>query len=38
VIWGLCDGASAAMFYAEQDRRVSGLVLLNQARSEQAGP
>jgi exosortase A-associated hydrolase 1 len=36
VIWGLCDGASAALFYAEQDRRVSGLVLLNPwARSEQ---
>lgn len=36
VIWGLCDGASAAMIYAEQDRRVSGLVLLNPwARSEQ---
>jgi exosortase A-associated hydrolase 1 len=35
VIWGLCDGASAALFYAEQDRRVSGLVLLNPwARSE----
>ncbi|WP_182915779.1 hydrolase 1, exosortase A system-associated [Massilia cavernae] len=29
VIWGLCDGASAAMFYAGGDRRVSGLVLLN---------
>jgi len=36
VIWGLCDGASAALFYAEKDRRVSGLVLLNPwARSEQ---
>jgi exosortase A-associated hydrolase 1 len=29
VIWGLCDAASAAMFYAHQDPRVSGLVLLN---------
>lgn len=29
VIWGLCDGASAAVFYASQDERVSGLVLLN---------
>lgn len=29
VIWGLCDAASAALFYAYQDRRVSGLVLLN---------
>jgi exosortase A-associated hydrolase 1 len=36
VIWGLCDGASAALFYAEHDPRVSGLVLLNPwARSEQ---
>jgi exosortase A-associated hydrolase 1 len=29
VIWGLCDAASAALFYAHQDPRVSGLVLLN---------
>jgi exosortase A-associated hydrolase 1 len=29
VIWGLCDAASAALFYAHQDTRVSGLVLLN---------
>lgn len=29
VIWGLCDAASAALFYAWQDRRVAGLVLLN---------
>ena len=29
VIWGLCDAASAALFYAHQDRRVSGLVLVN---------
>ncbi|QBE63621.1 hydrolase 1, exosortase A system-associated [Pseudoduganella lutea] len=29
VIWGLCDAASAALFYAQHDRRVSGLVLLN---------
>ncbi|WP_317202247.1 hydrolase 1, exosortase A system-associated [Janthinobacterium sp.] len=28
-VWGLCDGASAAMFYAPQDPRVSGLALLN---------
>ncbi len=36
VIWGLCDGASAAMFYAQHDPRVSGLVMLNPwARSEQ---
>ena len=29
VIWGLCDAASAALFYAHADSRVSGLVLLN---------
>lgn len=29
VIWGLCDGASAALFYAHQDARIKGLVLLN---------
>jgi exosortase A-associated hydrolase 1 len=29
VIWGLCDGASAALFYAHQDPRVRSLVLLN---------
>ncbi len=29
VIWGLCDAASAALFYAYQDERVRGLILLN---------
>jgi exosortase A-associated hydrolase 1 len=29
VIWGLCDAASAALFYAQHDKRISGLVLLN---------
>lgn len=29
VIWGLCDAASAAIFYAHQDPRITGLVLLN---------
>jgi exosortase A-associated hydrolase 1 len=29
VLWGLCDAASAALFYAHQDVLVSGLVLLN---------
>jgi exosortase A-associated hydrolase 1 len=29
VIWGLCDAASAAIFYACNDQRVTGLVLLN---------
>lgn len=36
VLWGLCDAASAAMFYAHQDARVSGMVLLNPwARTEE---
>ncbi len=29
VIWGLCDGASAACMYAPQDARVGGLILVN---------
>lgn len=29
VLWGLCDGASAACFYASRDSRVAGLILLN---------
>lgn len=29
VMWGLCDAASAALFYAHRDERVTGLVLLN---------
>jgi len=29
VLWGLCDAASAALFYAYQDPRVTGLILLN---------
>lgn len=29
VLWGLCDAASAALFYAHADPRVKGLVLLN---------
>ena len=29
VIWGLCDAASAALFYAHKDPRVTGLVLVN---------
>src|SRR3954467_9038475 len=29
VIWGLCDAASAALFYAYTDVRVAGIVLLN---------
>jgi exosortase A-associated hydrolase 1 len=29
VLWGLCDGASAAAMYAPADARVTGLALLN---------
>jgi exosortase A-associated hydrolase 1 len=29
VILGLCDAASAALFYAHKDQRVAGLILLN---------
>jgi exosortase A-associated hydrolase 1 len=29
VLWGLCDAASAALFYAHRDSRISGVVLLN---------
>jgi len=29
VLWGLCDGATAAAFYAYQDKRICGLILLN---------
>ncbi len=29
VLWGLCDAASAALFYAPKDSRIAGLVLLN---------
>jgi exosortase A-associated hydrolase 1 len=29
VLWGLCDGASAAALYAQRDPRVAGLALLN---------
>lgn len=28
-IWGLCDAASAALYYAHTDTRVGGLILLN---------
>ncbi len=28
-IWGLCDAASAALYYAHTDARVTGLILLN---------
>ncbi len=29
VVWGLCDAASAALLFAHEDQRISGLVLLN---------
>ena len=29
ILWGLCDAASAAVFYAKNDARVDGLILLN---------
>jgi exosortase A-associated hydrolase 1 len=29
VLWGLCDAASASIFYAYQDDRIKGMVLLN---------
>ncbi|MFN4291458.1 MAG: hydrolase 1, exosortase A system-associated [Permianibacter sp.] len=29
VLWGLCDAASAALFYAPRDARIGALVLLN---------
>lgn len=29
VLWGLCDAASASLFYAHKDSRISGLVLAN---------
>jgi exosortase A-associated hydrolase 1 len=29
VLWGLCDAASAALFYAHRDPRIGGLVLVN---------
>ena len=36
VIWGLCDAASAALFHAHRDQRITGLVLLNPwARTDQ---
>lgn len=37
VLWGLCDGASAACFYAPTDPRVAGLILANPWVRTQAG-
>ena len=37
VLWGLCDAASAALFYAWRDPRIAGLVLLNPWLRTEAG-
>ena len=29
ILWGLCDAASASLFYAHKDARIAGLVLAN---------
>ncbi len=29
ILWGLCDAASAALFYGHSDSRVTGMILLN---------
>lgn len=36
-LWGLCDGASAAMLYASTDPRITGIVALNPWVSTKAG-
>lgn len=36
-LWGLCDAASAALYYAHTDPRVKGLVLLNPWAHSEAG-
>lgn len=37
VLWGLCDAASAALYYGHTDARVSGMVLLNPWVHSEAG-
>ncbi|WP_242404530.1 hydrolase 1, exosortase A system-associated [Janthinobacterium agaricidamnosum] len=37
VLWGLCDGATAAACHAYQDPRISGLILLNPWVRSEAG-
>lgn len=37
VLWGLCDGATAAACYAASDSRINGLVLLNPWVRSEAG-
>ncbi len=36
-LWGLCDGASAALYYSQTDVRVRGLMLLNPWVHSEAG-
>jgi exosortase A-associated hydrolase 1 len=38
ILWGLCDGASAALLYAHGDARVSGVALINPWVSTQGTP
>jgi exosortase A-associated hydrolase 1 len=37
VLWGLCDGAAAAVLHGGSDERISGLVLLNPWARDEAG-
>jgi len=37
VLWGLCDAASAALFYGHSDPRVKGMILLNPWARTEAG-
>ncbi len=37
VLWGLCDGASAALLYAGSDSRIAGLALVNPWVRSEAG-
>ncbi|MHB1052283.1 MAG: hydrolase 1, exosortase A system-associated [Thiobacillus sp.] len=37
VLWGLCDAASAALYYGHTDPRVKGLILLNPWAHTEAG-
>ncbi len=37
ILWGLCDAASAALFYGYSDERVKGMVLLNPWVKTEAG-
>jgi len=37
VLWGLCDGAAAAVLHGGSDERISGMVLLNPWARDEAG-